>query len=276
MTGIITSGTGIGGLIASPVATRLISTYHWRVSYIIMGVAILIIVISAAYFLKRDPSQIGQMAYGESSGRQGSGADTWGFSLKEAFHTKQFYILSGMFFCFGFGLFTIVVHIVAHTSELGFSATTAASILAVIGGLIVVGRLMLGIAADRFGNRPIFIIGFILMSAALLCLLPAKKIWMLYLFAIVFGFSNGGMGTSESPLVAELFGLHSHGLILAITGSGFTIGAAIGPFMAGYLFDISGNYQLAFLICATIGILGLIFTLLLKPLKTEPGKRISI
>ena len=276
MTGVILSGGGIGALIGPPVATRLISTYHWRVSYLIMGGAVLVVVTLAAHFLRRDPTQMGQVPYGESGGKQRLGIGTWGFSLKEAAYTGQFYILSAMHFCFGFGMFALMVHIVPHTTELGFPALTAANIPATIGGLIIVGRLLLGRAADRFGNRPIFIIGFILMSAAVLWLVTAKEIWTLYLFAAVFGFATGGMGTSQSPLVAELFGLHSHGLILAITGGGFTMGAAVGPFVAGYLFDIAGNYRGAFLVCTAISIIGLILTLLLTPVKAEPRKRIPI
>jgi len=222
------------------------------------------------------PTQMGQVPDGETGGEQRLGIAPWGLSLKEAVYTGQFYILLAMLFSFGFTMFALMVHIVPHTTELGFSALTAANIPATIGGLMIAGRLLLGGAADRFGNRPIFIIGFILMSVAMLSLVKAKEIWMLYLFAAVFGFATGGMGTSESPIVAELFGLHSHGLILAIAGCGFTMGAAVGPFVVGYLFDIAGNYRGAFLVCTVISFLGLILTLLLTPVKAEPSKRISI
>ncbi len=276
MTGVILCGSGIGTLIGPPIATRLISTYDWRVSYLIMGGAVLVVVTLAAHFLRRDPTQMGQVPYGESGGKQRLGIGPQGFSLKEAVNTGQFYILSALLFCFGFSMFALMVHIVPHTTELGFSALTAANIPATIGGLIIVGRLLLGRAADKFGNRPIFIIGFILMSAAVLWLVTAKEIWTLYLFGAAFGFATGGMGTSQSPLVANLFGLRSHGLILAITGSGFTMGAAAGPFVAGYLFDLAGNYRWAFLVCAAINIIGLILTLFLTPVQSEPGKRIPI
>jgi len=276
MTGVILSGSGIGCLIGPPIATRLISTYHWRVSYLIMGGAVLVVVTLAAHFLRRDPTQMGQVPDGESGGEQRLGIAPWGLSLKEAAYTGQFYILLAMLFSFGFTMFALMVHIVPHATELGFSALTAANIPATIGGLMIAGRLLLGRAADRFGNRPIFIVGFILMSAAVLSLVKAKEIWMLYLFAAVFGFATGGMGTSESPIVAELFGLHSHGLILAIAGCGFTMGAAAGPFVVGYSFDIAGNYRGAFLVCTVISLLGLILTFLLTPVKAELSKRISI
>jgi len=137
---------------------------------------------------------------------------------------------------------------------------------------MIVGRVVLGSAADRIGNRQIFIIGFILVSAALFWLVPAMEMWRLYLFAVVFGFAVGGMGPSESPLIAGLFGLSSHGLILGVIALGFTIGASSGPLLTGYIFDVTGSYQAAFLVSAAIGIIGLVLTALLRPITGERGK----
>ena len=277
MTGIVLAGTGIGTLVAPPVANWLISTYDWRVSYIITGSMILVVVILAAQLLRRDPSQMGQIPYGEDKGDEQElqlGAEE--FSLKEAAYTRQFWVTSAMFFCFGFALFAIVVHIAPHATELGISTASAATILSTIGGLGIVGRVVLGSAGDRIGNRQVFIIGFILMSAALFWLAPATQIWRLYLFAAVFGFAHGGMGASESPLIARLFGLSSHGLILGVTGISFTIGAAIGPLLAGYIFDVTDSYQVAFLVSAAIAIVGLIVAVFLTPIRGKQGKRMTI
>jgi len=107
------------------------------------------------------------------------------------------------------------------------------------------------------------------MSAALFWLIPAREAWALYLFAAVFGFAQGGMGPSQSPLVATLFGLRSHGLILGVTDLGFLTGSAIGPLLAGYIFDVTDSYQLAFFICAAVSIAGIIMLAPLKPIKGE-------
>ena len=88
---------------------------------------------------------------------------------------------------------------------------------------------------------------------------------MLYLCAAISGFAFGGMGTAESPLAAGLFGLSSHGLIFGVAGFGFTIGAAVGPFVTGYVFDLARSYQMAFLICAAFGVFGLLLSALLRP-----------
>ena len=91
----------------------------------------------------------------------------------------------------------------------------------------------------------------------------------MYLFAAVFGFAYGGCVASQSPLVAVLFGLSSHGLILGVTSLSLTIGGAIGSFAAGYIFDVTSSYQVAFLICAAMGVIGLILTTFLTPTKAS-------
>jgi len=270
MTGIILTGIGIGRLVGPPVANWLISTYDWRVAYIVLGGVTLLVVISAAQFLKRDPARMGQMPYGENEEvKQEPGTETLGFTLREAACTRQFWLVFTMLFCVGFCLFTITVHIVSNATDLGISAASAASILAVIGGASIAGNVILGGAADRIGNRQVYIIGFILMSAALFWLVLAREMWMFYLFAVVLGFARGGMATSDSPLVAGLFGLNSHGLILGVTSLGFTMGAALGPFLAGSIFDASGSYQTAFLLSAAISIVGIVITALLTPITGE-------
>ena len=139
------------------------------------------------------------MPYGENKEETGLKGGTEAFSLKEAASTRQFWLISSMFLCLGFCMYTILVHIVPHATDLGFSAATAANILATIGGVGVIGRVVLGSAADRIGNRQVFIIGFILMAAALFWLVPATEAWMLYLFAAVFGFAYGGCAHQSRP-----------------------------------------------------------------------------
>jgi len=269
MTGIVLSGVSIGTLIGAPVANRLISAYDWRMSYIIMGGIVLGVVVLAAQFLRRDPTQARQKSYSGSGGeKQEPVSETHSFFLREAVRTQQFWLTSGMFFCLGFCVYTIIVHIVLHAIGLGISSTSAADILATIGGLSIVGRIVLGSAGDRFGNRLVFVIGFILIAATLFWLVSAEEAWGLYLFAAVFGLAFGGCITSQSPLVAGLFGLSSHGLILGVINLlGFTLGAAVGPFIGGYIFDITGSYQLAFIVCGAMSVVGLILTALLRPIE---------
>jgi len=266
MTGIAIAGTGVGGLIAPLLANWLISTYTWRLSYVILGSIVLVLIILAAQFLKRDPAQVGQLPYGENGREvQGLQMENSALSLREAVYTKQLWLVSGMFLCFGFCVFSVMVHIVPHAIELGIPAASAANVLAVIGGVSIAGKTIMGAATDRIGTRMGIIIGLILMIVTLTWLIVARELWMLYLLAAFFAFGYASMVALMSPIVAELFGLSSVGALLGIVNFAATIGCATGPVLAGWLFDINGSYQLAFLICVAVSITGLILTLFLKP-----------
>lgn len=274
MTGVVFSGMGLGTVIFPPLASRLISIYDWRFSFIIMGIIALVMIILAAQFLKRDPRQVGQVPYGENGIKpESSVLEARGFSFQEAIHARQFWQVCGMYFIFLFCLVIVIVHIVIHATGMGISAANAANILAIAGALSIVGMNIMGMAGDKFGNKLAFVTSFVLMAIAFLWLLLAGETWMFYLFATIFGFAFGGMQVLFSPMVAELFGLSSHGVILATAGFTGAIGAAIGPALAGHIFDITSSYSLAFIMCAIISTVGFILALLLRPLRSEGGGR---
>jgi MFS family permease len=158
-----------------------------------------------------------------------------------------------------------MVHIVPHALELGISSAGAARVLATIGGLSILGKLLLGRAADLFGNHKILVFGFAFMAAALVLLIGTNSWSALTVFAVVFGMAYGGVVSVESPMVASLFGLRTHGLILGFISFGFTVGGALGPYLTGHLFDRTGSYEVAFLICVLLSVIGVVLLMLLKP-----------
>jgi MFS family permease len=271
MTGAVLIGMSIGTLVAPPVSDRLIQVYDWRTSYRITAVAVFIVVVLAAQFLKRDPSTTRQVSDGRKSELPTEiNIDSRGFTLKEAVRKSQFWLFVGAEMCFGFILFSILVHIVPHAIALKIPDSGAAIVLSAIGGASIIGRIVLGNAADRVGNKKIFISGFIMLAIVLFFLALAEEGWLLYLLAAIFGFIYVGIETSESPMTAWLFGLKSHGLVFGVVSLFFTIGASLGPIMTGYIFDVTGQYRLAFFILAALGIFGLIFTVFLRsPARSE-------
>ncbi len=265
MTGIVVGSVGIGTLAGPLVANWLISTYDWRVSFLTLGVAVFVIMLVAAQFLKRQPASIGPMPRGEIQSSQQTNAQ--GAVLKEAIRTLQFWMVFGLFFAFGFCLFAVMIHVVPNSIDLGIDAAAAAGIISAIGGISIVSKVILGSTGDRTGSRSVYIISFSLMAVSMLWLMLSKQTWMLYLFAVVFGLAYGGCATSQSPIVAQLFGLRSHGLIFGMVNNGFTLGATVGPFVAGYIFDVSNSYSLAFLISAGIAVIGLACSIAIKPIR---------
>ena len=127
----------------------------------------------------------------------------------------------------------------------------------------------MGCASDRIGNKLALIITLVMAAASLLWLLVAKEAWMFYIFALIYGFAHGSMFTLISPMVAELFGLSSHGVIFGSVYFVGTVGGTIGPIVTGYIFDVTGSYQLGFIILATAGFMAIILTTLLRPTTTK-------
>ena len=272
MSGIVKAGTGTGILIMPIVASRLITTYDWRNTYIIIGIIGLVIIISAAQFLRRDPGQMGQLPNGEGKPNVVSlNSADGGFSLREVTHLRQFWMICAIYFLIIFCVQTILIHIAPHAEDLGVSALNAASIISIIGGASIVGRVVMGSASDRIGNKSALIVCFLILVAPLLWLQLANELWMLYLFAAIYGFAHGGFFALISPMIAELFGIGSHGAILGTVFFIGTIGGAIGPVLAGHIFDIISSYQPAFLICATMSVIGTILTSLLTPTSSQEG-----
>lgn len=268
MTGIVLAGIGLGTVTFAPMSNWLISLYGWRLANVIIGGVVLIIGIAAAQFLRRDPSKMGLLPYGQTEAKQsGLPSVAKGLSLKEAASTWQFWVTAGIFACLGYCTFTIVIHLVPHITDLGISSSTAANILAVEGGVQSIGGIVFGMVADRIGNRRVIVISLIIVSAALFWLVPINSVLMFYLFAVVYSIGIGGGTAMESTITADLFGIKSHGVIFGVISFGFTVGASIGPVITGYLFDVIGNYQIAFIVTAATGIIGILLTAILKPIK---------
>lgn len=268
MTGIVIAGTGIALMVLVPAANYSVAAYGWHESYVILGAACLVVIVVAAQFLRRDPYQVGKLPYGYDAARQTSPDPArYGLSFKEACRTNQVWLLALVYFCSYFLYYIFIVHMVIYATGEGIPQSRAVLIISVLGAAGIGGRVLMGIFADRIGDKPAMVFSASLMVFALLWLLVAKDLWTLYVFGLIYGFGHGGLATMESPIVARIYGMRSHGAILGLVFFGDTCGGALGPVVAGYIFDITQNYYPAFQLGAGIGVVSLIAVLLLRPLK---------
>ena len=265
MSGVAKVGTGLGMLIMPMFASSLIPAVGWRLSYGILGVIALVFIISLAQLLRRDPAQMNLLPDGEEQ-TVADVADLMGsgLALHEAIHTIRFWLLCAAYMMVIFCTHTIPVHIAPHAMDLGISVTRAAGVLSTIGGVSVIGRIMMGAASDRMGDKRALIICFVLMLISLFWLQLARELWALYLFAVLYGFAHGGFFALISPAVAGLFGTRSHGVILGIVLFFGTLGGAIGSVLTGYIFDVTQSYRLAFWLLTVAITLGLTLITTLK------------
>jgi MFS family permease len=270
MTGVVMAGTGAGTMVVPFTANWLIGTYGWSRAYMVLGVVLTTVVLLAAQFLRpaetesRPPRE---KTDAPAASEKPTRPDSHDLALSEAIHTRQFWLLCIAFLAFGYAVQSIVVHLVVHARGLGFTSTSAASLMVIIGGLSIVGRLGLGSCSDRLGGQRLLVAIAVVLTASLIWLALATQSWAVIGFASLFGFVYGGITPLYSRTVMELFGLRAHGAIMGAVTFSLGIGCALGPLLTGYCFDVLGSYTLPFVIGGCIAGLGALSVQLIRPLR---------
>jgi len=276
--GIVAAGIGAGTAVMSPLAAHLVATHGWRLSYIIIGLLALIIIIPGAFLLRRSPEEKGLLPLGKAEATAGDEensniakredsltSESAGFSLKEASRTRAFWLLLTMIIFWSTCIQMTMIYIYDHANTgLGIPGGVAASFMSVIGISSIIGRLVMGAVSDRLGGKRTLVICLVLQALAMFWLLRATDIWMLYLFAAVFGFAYGGCVPLLPVIAGEIFELKSIGEIVGFQMLGVAIGGAIGPLLGGYVFDVTASYYFAFTVSGMCTIIALILLAFIK------------
>ena len=269
--GLTGTGFALGGIVAAPLTQWLISVYGWQQAFIILGLIMIIVIVPLAQLLKHSPKHIGLREYGDEEpieDKQALGSAAKGLSLTKAVRTSRFWLYGAIHFCFLFILQVIFTHIVSYTIDIRISGMIAATLVSAIAASNLVSRNFIGIICERFGVRPVLTSCLIIITLALICLLLASEIWMFYLFAAIFGIAFGGMALIQILMLAEFFGFGYLGVIYGSFMLLGTIGGALGGPMAGAIFDTSGSYTWAFIICLALAIIAFILSLFLLKAKS--------
>ena len=280
MTGLVKVGTGAGQLTIPILASFLIAATGFQNAFIIMGITAAVLLIAISRFLYRDPDIYDAGASGATRssdpapGMSAAGirpiqtvqpVQTAGIDFSAALKSPKLWLLCLSYMLTTFCLMSIMIHIVPYGRDMGIPPHRAAGILATIGAISMAGRFAGGMLIDRTGSKPIMVICFILLLTALLWLTRSDTLWEMYAFAMVYGIAHGGFFTAISPMVAELFGIRSHGSVFSIAVFFGTTGGALGPFVTGLLFDRFFNYSAAFSILILIAAIAFTLMICLKP-----------
>jgi sugar phosphate permease len=267
-TGIALIGAGFGGLVLVPLAGFLIEEFNWRIAY--QGLAALALggmLPLVWFFLTDTPEERGLIPLGQQSRTDraaGAAAEERdegeGWTLKEAFVTTTFWLLSVTFSLGLMAAGAIHAHLVAFLQDTGLNLEVASSIAGVTLGMTMGGRFAIGWASEHTRHLH-WVLSLCLVLQALgagllLCFEPLG-FWALAGFVPLFGLGNGGLIVLWPLAVGHDFGTRAFGSIAGVVGTvALSIGGAIGPVVAGALYDTSGNYFIAFLSCAGVFLVG--------------------
>jgi MFS family permease len=262
--GIAQAG-GRESLVVMPVIQALIISLGWRDTYLVLGGIGLVTILGLTQFLHHSPQDKGLNPDGdtETEGAGEGGAkqrrrdivvlnEEWAATDWTLFKAMKKYRLWAVFAAqltnaIGFGI--VMLHQVAFMVDVGFTAEFAAFVLLVFGIVGMAGRLS-AFLADIIGREQAYTMGCIGNIIGFLMLVLTKDAsspWMLYIYAISFGFFSGINGPTLVTAAADIFQGRHFGAILGFTNIGFGLGNFIGRWYGGYVFDLSGNYLQAFI-----------------------------
>lgn len=277
--GIVYSGFSLAQIVLPLVATYFIVQHSWEVCFVILGLTAWVIGISAWNFLKSPPTSITSLPPEESARGGDSGQayepeilDNGGYTLLETLHTTTFWFFFLIYMVYATCYQMVVVHIVAVAIDVGIGVEAAAFILTLCGITNTLGRLAPSVLTSKLGIKTILTFCLAIQVPILFLLTGATDLWLFNTVALLFGLAYGIIAPLIPMLIINFFGGKSLGAIFGTLTSAYLLGVAIGPLLAGYIFDVTGSYSTAFSSAAIAMAMAFLLSLLLK----SPKKKATI
>ncbi len=259
--GIALVGASGGGLVLVPLCGFLIAEFSWRVGYqVLAGLSLFGMLPLVWFFVVNSPQEKGLKPLGQDYSKvrhtlpgPEPEQDVRDWTLRQALSTSTFWRL-GAAFCLGLMAGGAVhAHQVAFFQDAGYSLELASTITGISLGMSMAGRFLAGWVSEHIRHPHAILAGCLVMQAVgigVLLFLESLGFWALTLFVSLFGLGYGGMIVLWPLIVGHDFGRQAFGAIAGVLGTlGLSIGGALGPIIAGVLYDNTGNYDWAFLSC---------------------------
>jgi MFS family permease len=259
--GIISSGVGVGMLLVVPLTQLLIDAFGWRVAFRVLAAIAVVWIVPSSLWLRsmmlKQPENRGQTPARQNREKSGSDPDFRHLTLAQAMRTQPFWLLMAMFFFGNVASQTLHVHQVAYLVDQGLAAIAAASVVGMVGLASIVGKTGGGWLSDRVEREVVYVAGIAILVASAFVLLSVKgsSAWPAYGYALLLGIGYSVTAAITPVMVSDRFSGPHFGAIVGVGLMGTAAGSALGPWMAGRLYDLTASYMIAFLIAAACGVL---------------------
>jgi MFS family permease len=254
--GTAAAGTGCGMLILPPLSAALIDWYGWRSTSMIVGAGCAVLLTLAAALVRPPP-----IAIHIADAHRPLGGIVRSF---------EFLMLYASWVLATTALFVPLVFLPAYASTQGASQVAGSGLLALLGGVSILGRLGVGVLGERIGTARLFKASVLLMAVSYLLWLTAPSYVWLVVFAAALGLGYGLRISLMPAVLIELFGVQHLGAILGIFFTASGVSAILGPPLAGFIVDATGNYQWGIAFALAAGMLGFAAVAPLRILRVDP------
>ena len=237
---LVASGNYLSGAIWPPLLQYAIDEIGWRQAYIGIAFICLITILPLSFFLKRRPPLQLQTQHNSTAKNSLSGAP-----ILASANVQVLLVIAGLSCCIAMSM--PQVHLVAYCGDLGFGAQRGAEMLSVMLTLGIISRLASGVIADKIGGLRTLLLGSGLQGLALLLYLPFDGLVSLYIVSGIFGLAQGGIVPSYALVVRDFYPADQAATRISLVFTSTLLGMAIGGWLSGEIFDLTGSYQAAFI-----------------------------
>jgi MFS family permease len=247
--GIAWAGGGVGIVMLVPVTQLMIDRWGWPAAYVGLAVLTLLLVIPPIFFfMPRSQTAAALRAHQATAAREGQ-SSTGEWTVKRALANSTFWLLFVARTLASLGNQIIVTHQIAHAVDVGYAKVFAASIFGLMGVISIGGRIMFGYLADVMKRETVFTWVQAISAVGTLALLSMHDNttpWLLYIYAVCYGLGQGSRALVLSAISADIFHGRHFGAIFGFFTFSIGLGGAIGAWLGGFLFDVTGSYAVPF------------------------------
>ncbi|MFC2041551.1 MFS transporter [Chloroflexota bacterium] len=275
--GILVASMGASGVLI-PVVNWLIAQYGWRATLVVAGIGMWVIGIPLSLVVRHRPEQYGYLPDGEERPIEGgvtpvtqkqphfNGADA-GFSVRQVAKMRNFWILTLVATASSAAIHAVQLHVMPALISVQISREIAASVAASLVLSSIVGRLGFGWLGDRIDKKYLLVSALLLQVLGLIIFAYTRSLAHAIAFLALFGPGYGGVVTLRITIQGEYFGRKAFGSVQGLMQGVHVVGAIFSPVFTGWIYDMQGSYQLAWLVLAIVVFLSIPFALALKPPK---------
>jgi predicted MFS family arabinose efflux permease len=256
---MVSAISGVGPLLLPKISERLIAGYGWHLSLVATAVFCLLMVGLASQLTGRSVVDTGRRS------------QNWKEALSEAGFSQGYVLLTFGFFVCGFHVTFIATHMPGFIAWCGLPIHVAGTALALIGAANIAGSWLAGMLSRRYRQKNILSLIYLGRAALIAFLIVAPNTeWTIYLFSAVFGLLWLSTVPLTSGLVARMFGAQHLGMLFGLVFFSHQIGAFLGSWLGGLMYDLTGNYDAMWYASVALGLLA---ALLHWPIRDNPAER---
>jgi MFS family permease len=244
---LVSAGMGMAPLTISPLASWLITHYGWRSAMFTIGVMAWVLLIPAAFFVRRPP------VAGAATGMPPP-AKPGKEEIGKALTSPQFLVLGFTFMLCCAAHSGPIFHVVSYAMFCGLGSMAAVSVYSVEGLAGLGGRVVVGLLADRFGAKRLLVAMLALQSVCIAAYLQVNELSEFYAVAVIFGVAYGGGMPLYASIAREYFGQHIMGTVFGAATMLSSLGMALGPVAGGWVFDTYHSYAWLYIASAAVAV----------------------